>query len=141
MKFKLHYTRQESSMIHSASPPSRPTVIVAWFWRFGTDGQADWRTLCVKIVITTGRDCGRPRGSKNSDLTSIWCDLKPITKLSSCLYFLTQCDKGLRVEAMIYLLLIGSRANISFLSRVHIENQITLPSEYFRNWHSKAACC
>ena len=23
----------------------------------------DGRTLCVKIVITTGRDCGRPRGS------------------------------------------------------------------------------
>ena len=29
------------------------------------DGRTDWRTLCVKIVITTGRrDCGRPRGSK-----------------------------------------------------------------------------
>ena len=27
--------------------------------KFGTDG----RTLCVKIVITTGRDCGRSRGS------------------------------------------------------------------------------
>ena len=52
-------TRKESSMIHSASPQSRPAVIIAWYWRFGTDG----RTLCVKIVITTGRDCGRPRGS------------------------------------------------------------------------------
>ena len=56
-------TRQESSLIHSASPQSRPAVIVAWFWSFGTDGRTDWRTLCVKRVITTGRDCGRPRGS------------------------------------------------------------------------------
>ena len=53
------WTRQESSKIHSASPQSRPSVIVAWFWSFGTDG----RTTCVKIVITTCRDCGRPRGS------------------------------------------------------------------------------
>ena len=64
-------TRQESSMIHSASPQSRPAVIVAWFWSFGTDvrtyGQMDRRTLCVKIVITTGRDCGRPRGSISCD--------------------------------------------------------------------------
>ena len=50
-------------MIHSASPQSRPAVIVAWFWSFGTDGRTDGRTLCVKIVITTGRDCGRPCGS------------------------------------------------------------------------------
>ena len=28
-----------------------------------TDVRTDWRTTCVKIVITTGRDCGRPRGS------------------------------------------------------------------------------
>ena len=28
-----------------------------------TDGRTDRRTLCVRIVITTGRDCGRPRGS------------------------------------------------------------------------------
>ena len=31
-------------MIHSASPQSRPAVIVAWFWSFGTDGRTD--TLC-----------------------------------------------------------------------------------------------
>ena len=37
-------------MIHSAGPQSRPTVIVARFWSFGMDG----RTLCVKILITTG---------------------------------------------------------------------------------------
>ena len=37
-------TRQVSSMIHSASPQSRPAVIVAWFWSFGTDGRSD--TLC-----------------------------------------------------------------------------------------------
>ena len=30
-----------------------------------------WRTLCVKIVITTGRDCGRPRGSILSYLSSL----------------------------------------------------------------------
>ena len=40
-------------------PQTRPAVIVAWFWSFRTDG----RTFCVKIVFTTGRDCGRPRGS------------------------------------------------------------------------------
>ena len=28
-----------------------------------TDGRTDGRTTCVKIVITTGWDCGRPRGS------------------------------------------------------------------------------
>ena len=33
-------------MIHSASPQSRPAVIVAWFWRFATDG----RTHCVTVV-------------------------------------------------------------------------------------------
>ena len=37
-------TRQESSMIHSASPQSRPAVIVAWFWSFGTYVSTD--TLC-----------------------------------------------------------------------------------------------
>ena len=64
-------TRQESSMIHSASPQSRPAVIVAWFWSFGTDGQTDVRyTLCGKIVITTGWDCGRPRGSIIDNLQS-----------------------------------------------------------------------
>ena len=45
--------RQGSSMIHSASPQTKPAVIVAWFGSFGTDG----RTLCVKIVITSGWDC------------------------------------------------------------------------------------
>ena len=35
-------------MIHSASPQSRPALIVAWFWSFGTDGRTDGRTdtLC-----------------------------------------------------------------------------------------------
>ena len=27
------------------------------------DGRTDWRTLCVKIVITSCRYCGRLRGS------------------------------------------------------------------------------
>ena len=47
-------------MIHSASPQSRPKVIVAWFEVLG---RTDRRTLCVKKLITTGRDCDRPRGS------------------------------------------------------------------------------
>ena len=46
-------------MIHSASPQSLPATIFALFRNFVTDG----RTGCVKIVITTGRDCDRPRGS------------------------------------------------------------------------------
>ena len=58
-------------MIHSASPQSRPAVIVAWFWSFGTDVCTDGRTLCVKIVITTGRDCGRPCGSIISFFNSV----------------------------------------------------------------------
>ena len=33
-----------------------------WFLKFCA-GRPDGRTTCVKIVITTGRDCGRPRGS------------------------------------------------------------------------------
>ena len=46
-------------MIHSASPQSRPAVIVS------LDSEVLGRTdrNYVKIVITTSRDCGRPRGS------------------------------------------------------------------------------
>ena len=40
-RLKAKNTRQESSMIHSASPLSRPAVIFAWFWSFGTDGRTD----------------------------------------------------------------------------------------------------
>ena len=47
-------------MIHSASPQTGPAVIVAWFRNVEMDG----RTICVKIVITTDRDCGRPLGSR-----------------------------------------------------------------------------
>ena len=47
-------------MIHSASPQSKQAVI-----DFEVLGWTDGRTFCVKIVITTGRDCGRPRGSKS----------------------------------------------------------------------------
>ena len=43
-------------------PLGQPTVPVGSDCRLILDG----RTLCVKIVITTGRDCGRPRGSSNS---------------------------------------------------------------------------
>ena len=52
-------------MIHSASPQSRPAVIFALFlkrWDVQTCGRTYGQT--AKIVITTGRDCGRPRGSK-----------------------------------------------------------------------------
>ena len=38
------WTRQGSSMIHSASPQSQAAVIVAWFWSFGMDRQKDGRT-------------------------------------------------------------------------------------------------
>ena len=53
-------------------PLGQPTVpaswvIVTWFWSFGTDG----RTLCVIIVITTVRDCGRPRGSIYNGIFSL----------------------------------------------------------------------
>ena len=81
--------RQESSMIHSASPQSRSAVIVGWFWSFGTDG----RTLSVKIVITTGRDCGRPSRSIEDNAIksySIFSGLKNFLKyranVSSILY-------------------------------------------------------
>ena len=47
-------------MIHLASPQSRPAVIVTYGQ---TDLRTYERTLCVKIVITTFRDCGRPRGA------------------------------------------------------------------------------
>ena len=47
-------------------PLGQPTVpagsdcrLISKFW----DGRTDGRTLCVKLVITTSRDCGRPRGS------------------------------------------------------------------------------
>ena len=53
-------------MIQSASPQSRPVVIFAWFWSFVMDR----RTTCVKIVITTGHDCGRPIGSKTQKMRS-----------------------------------------------------------------------
>ena len=47
-------------MIHSASPQSHDCRLILKFW----DGRTyAGRTLCVKIVIITGRDCGRPRGS------------------------------------------------------------------------------
>ena len=48
-----------TSMIHSASPQSRPAVIVVGFWSFGTDGRTDKRTTCAKLVITSGWNCGR----------------------------------------------------------------------------------
>ena len=37
------------------------------------DGRTDGRTLCVKIVITTGRDCGRPRESNKSNVLYVGC--------------------------------------------------------------------
>ena len=47
-------------------PLGQPTVPAGsdcrWILKFCA-GRTDGRTTCVKIVITTGRDCGRPRGS------------------------------------------------------------------------------
>ena len=49
----LQYKYKKTGVINY--PLGQPTipvaVIVTWFWSFGTDG----RTICVKIVITTGR--------------------------------------------------------------------------------------
>ena len=51
-------------MIHSASPHAVPAgsdcCLILKFWDVRT---SYGRTICVKIVITIGRDCGRPRGS------------------------------------------------------------------------------
>ena len=59
-------------------PLGQPTVPAGsdcrWILKFCAghmDGQTKGRTTCVKIVITTGRDCGRPRGSIHSELTVI----------------------------------------------------------------------
>ena len=38
---KFYYQLNIYFVIHSASPQSRPAVIVAWFWSFGTDGRTD----------------------------------------------------------------------------------------------------
>ena len=46
-------------MIHSASPQSRPVVILAWIWSFGTDGQ----TVNLRQYSDWPREWGRPRGS------------------------------------------------------------------------------
>ena len=58
-KFKV---RQDTS--HQWS--TRPVHSTGRQWLsldFEVLGLTDGRILCVKIVITTGRDCGRPRGS------------------------------------------------------------------------------
>ena len=48
-------------MIH---PAGSDCCLILKFWDGRTGGSTDGRTaLCVKIVDTTGRDCGRPRGS------------------------------------------------------------------------------
>ena len=55
-------------MIHSARPIVTPVanILLFCFSRFEKWGRTDGLTFCVKIVITTGRDCGQPRGSKKS---------------------------------------------------------------------------
>ena len=47
MALKIYDTRQESPMIHSASPQSRPAVIFAWFSSFGMDNNLS----CLKAVF------------------------------------------------------------------------------------------
>ena len=60
-------TRKESSMIHSSRPVVKICFVLVNFKKWGrTDPCTDGRTTCVNIVITTGRDCGRTRGSKES---------------------------------------------------------------------------
>ena len=56
-----HETRQNRSHQWSTRPAHSlgRQWFLAWFWNFWTDG----RTTCVKTVITSGRDSGRPRGS------------------------------------------------------------------------------
>ena len=59
------FTRQVSSMIHSARPTLPPVanIVFAWnllcFEKWGrTDRRTDGRTTWTKTVITNGRDCG-----------------------------------------------------------------------------------
>ena len=54
----------ESGVIND--PLGQPTIpsgndfhLILKFW----DGRTDGRTTCAKLGITTGRDCGWPRGS------------------------------------------------------------------------------
>ena len=56
-------------MIHAARPQSQLAVFLPDFKKFRrtdprTDGQTYVRTTLVKIAITTGFECGWPRGSK-----------------------------------------------------------------------------
>ena len=54
-------------MIHSASPQSTVKIYIVLV-EFEKWGQMDGQTTCMNIVITTGRDCGRPGGSKGYHL-------------------------------------------------------------------------
>ena len=71
-KYILNIYMYKTGVIND--PLGQPTVPAGsecrWILKFcagrtyiRTYGQTDGRTTCVKIVITTGRDCGRPRGS------------------------------------------------------------------------------
>ena len=75
-------------------------VIFAWFWSFGTDGRTDGQTLCVKILITTGRNCGRPRGSikmvsffPDFFRNRTWIEISIKNKI--CEYLIQENGKGL----------------------------------------------
>ena len=55
---KIEYARQMSSMIRSARP-TLTSVATIIFCCFGLlDLKSDGRTICAKIMITTGRNCG-----------------------------------------------------------------------------------
>ena len=61
IKTKVKENEDKTGVIND--PLGQPTVpagsdfhLILKFW--------DGRTTCVKIVITTGRDCGQPSGSK-----------------------------------------------------------------------------
>ena len=63
---KIEITRQESSIstrVQPTVPAGSDCRLILKFWDGRMDGRTDGRTRCVKIMISTGRGCGRPRGS------------------------------------------------------------------------------
>ena len=47
-------------MIHSASPQTRPAVIFAWYWSFGTDVRTEGRTYGLTDNLCENNDYYRP---------------------------------------------------------------------------------
>ena len=77
-------------------PLGQPTIPAGsdcrWIWSFVPDGQPDGRTTCVKIVITTGRDCGRSRGSIYRHVFHQWSPRPyPLSRQYRSLFSLENC--------------------------------------------------